>query len=78
MSRRSNAAHKLQALGHLLAGKLQSAINTAFVLQRRKSVSTAELDSLVADLHLVRERLEEVLTLAVAQTGVVRTDEEAT
>jgi hypothetical protein len=88
MTRRSDAARLLQALGHLLAGKLQSAINTAFVLQRRGSASAAELESLLADLRVVRDRLDDLLMLGSAHTRFaagdavledrVRTREDAT
>jgi hypothetical protein len=70
MTRPRDAARVLQALGHRLAGTLQSAINNAFVLQRRGRASTTELESLLRELHLVRDRLDELLALASTQAAV--------
>jgi hypothetical protein len=74
MTRTNDAARLLQALGHLLAGKLQSAINTAFVLQRRGRATRTELESLLADLHVVRDRLDDLLMLGSARTRVAAGD----
>jgi hypothetical protein len=70
MTRTHDAARLLQALGHCLAGTLQSAINNAFVLQRRGRASAAELESLLRELHLVRDRLDELLSVASTQVAV--------
>jgi C4-dicarboxylate-specific signal transduction histidine kinase len=70
MSGLIDAARMLNALGHLLAGPLQSAINGLFVLQRQKLAPQGALDSVREDLCLLRERLDALLALPAAQGPV--------
>ena len=70
MSGSIDAARLLNAVGHLLAGPLQSAINTLFVLRRQNLPEQLPLDSMLADLCLLRERLDALLAVPSAQAPV--------
>ena len=70
MSGSIDAARMLNAVGHLLAGPLQSAINTVFLLRRQNLADQEPLDSMQADLCLLRERLDALLAFPTAQAPV--------